>query len=47
MRSQAEFVENGCLQAGDVPFVVLPEEARPTGAVWEATVNKHRASMIA
>ena len=47
VRSQAEFVENGCLQAGDVPFVVLPEEARPTWAQWEASVSEHRASMVA
>ncbi len=47
VRSQAEFVENGCLQAGDVPFAVLPEEARPTWAQWEASVSEHRARMVA
>ena len=47
VRSQAEFVANGCLQAGDVPFVVLPEEARPTWPQWETTVSEHRASMVA
>ena len=46
-RAQAEFVENGCLQAGDVPFVVLPEEARPTWPQWEASVREHRARMVA
>ena len=46
VRAQAEFVENGCLQAGDVPFAVLPEDALPTWPQWEATVNKHRASMV-
>ena len=47
VRSQAEFVENGCLSAGDVPFAVLPEEDRPTWAAWEAAVSEHRASMVA
>ena len=47
VRQQAEFVENGCLQAGDVPFVVLPEEARPTWPQWEAAVSEHRATMVA
>ena len=46
-RAQAEFVENGILAAGDVPFVVLPEEARPTWPQWEATVREHRARMVA
>ena len=47
VRSQAEFVENGCLLAGDVPFPVLPEQARPTWPQWEASVSQHRASMVA
>ena len=47
VRMQAEFVENGCLQAGDVPFAVLPEEARPTWPQWEASVSQHRAHMVA
>ena len=47
VRMQAEFIENGCLAAGDVPFVVLPEEARPTWQQWEASVSQHRASMVA
>ena len=46
-RTQAEFVENGSLEAGDVPFVVLPEEARPTWPQWKATVRQHRARMVA
>ncbi len=46
-RTQAEFVENGILEAGDVPFVVLPEEARPTWPQWEASVREHRARMVA
>ena len=47
VRAQAEFVANGCLAAGDVPFVVLPEEAQPTWPQWEAAVGEHRASMVA
>ena len=47
VRMQAEFVENGCLAAGDVPFAVLPEEARPTWEQWEASVSQHRAHMVA
>ena len=47
VRMQAEFVANGCLSAGDVPFAVLPEAARPTWPQWEATVSEHRASMMA
>ncbi|MCY4663234.1 MAG: hypothetical protein OXC00_01055, partial [Acidimicrobiaceae bacterium] len=47
VRSQAEFVENGCLAAGDVPLAVLPEEARPTWPQWETAVSEHRASMVA
>ena len=46
-RAQAEFVENGILKAGDVPFVVLPGEARPTWPQWEARVSEHRARMVA
>lgn len=44
---QAEFIEDGCLAAGDVPFAVLPEEARPTWPQWETTVSEHRARMVA
>lgn len=47
VRAQAEFVANSCLSAGDVPFVVLPEDARPTWPQWETTVSEHRASMMA
>ena len=47
VRMQAEFIENGCLAAGDVPFAVLPEEARPTWEQWETTVREHRARMVA
>ena len=47
VRMQAEFIENGCLQAGDVPFAVLPEEARPTWQQWETSVSQHRAHMVA
>ena len=46
-RSQAEFLENGSLKLGDVPFAVLPEEARPTWPQWEAEVDEHRARMAA
>ena len=45
-RTQAEFVEKGSLEAGDVPFVVLPEETRPTWPQWEASVSEHRARMV-
>jgi len=44
-RAQAEFVENGSLEAGDVPFTVLPDEARPTWPQWKASVRDHRARM--
>ena len=47
VRMQAEFVENGCLRAGDVPFAVLPTEARPSWTQWEANVNEQRASRVA
>ena len=47
VRTQAEFVENGCRAAGDVPFGVLPEEVRPTWPQWEASVSEHRARMVA
>ena len=47
VRRQAEFIENGCLAAGDVPFAVLPEAARPTWPQWEAAVGEHRARMVA
>ena len=47
VRMQAEFVQDGCLAAGDVPFAVLPETARPTWAQWEAEVREHRARMAA
>ena len=47
VRTQAEFVANGCLAAGDVPFAVLPEKVRPTWPEWEASVSEHRARMVA
>ena len=46
-RTQAEFVANGCLAAGDVPFAVLPTDARPTWPEREAAAGEHRASMVA
>ena len=46
-RSQAEFVERGSLDAGDVPFVVLPENERPTWDEWQASVHEHRRTRMA
>ncbi len=46
-RGEAEFVSDGILQTGDVPFAVLPEEARPSWTQWEASVLEHRARMAA